>query len=100
MAGGTPLRPPIRVARSAAGSVFCAGGDRHSTLAIALNVVAFTIMDAMLFRGYPLVRKNERLVYLQERPLVGSIRTTYLDFDAWRSQARAFEGMAFIAHTP
>src|SRR5690348_4916233 len=36
-------------------------------LAIGLNVTVFTVMDAMLFRGYPLVKRNDRLVYLQER---------------------------------
>lgn len=35
-------------------------------LAIGLNVTVFTVMDAMLFRGYPLVNGNDRLVYLQE----------------------------------
>jgi hypothetical protein len=28
-------------------------------LAIGLNVTAFTVMEAMLFRGYPLVQRND-----------------------------------------
>ena len=40
-------------------------------LAIGLNATVFTVMDAMLFRGYPLVKRNDRLVYLQEQPPPG-----------------------------
>jgi hypothetical protein len=36
-------------------------------LAIGVNGTVFAIADAMLFRGYPLVVPDERLVYLQER---------------------------------
>ena len=42
-------------------------------LAIGLNVTVFTVMDAMLFRGFPLVKRNDRLVYLQERCSVGRV---------------------------
>jgi hypothetical protein len=30
-------------------------------LAIGLNVTVFAVMDTMLFRGYPLVKRNDRL---------------------------------------
>jgi len=66
------------------------------TLAIALNVTVFTVTDAMLFRGYPLVKGNDRLVYLQERGPSGACCILYPDFEEWRSQARSFEGMAFV----
>jgi hypothetical protein len=36
-------------------------------VAIGLNVTVFTVMDAILFRGAPLVRGNDRLVFIQER---------------------------------
>jgi hypothetical protein len=65
-------------------------------LAIGLNVTAFTVMQAMLFRGYPLVKDNERLVYLQERIPAASGLMSYADFQDWRAQARSFEGLAFI----
>jgi hypothetical protein len=35
-------------------------------LAIGLNVTVFTVMNTMLFRGFPLVKGNDRLVYMQE----------------------------------
>jgi len=66
------------------------------TLAITLNVTVFTVMDAMLFRGFPFVKQNDRLVYLQERFPPGLCCISYPDFEEWRTQAQAFEGMAFV----
>lgn len=65
-------------------------------LAIGLNVTVFTVTDAMLFRGYPLVKGNDRLVYLQERGPSGACCILYPDFEEWRSQAQSFAGMAFV----
>jgi putative ABC transport system permease protein len=64
-------------------------------LAIGLNATVFTIMDAMLFRGYPFVNRNDRLVYLQEH-FPGVCCTSYADFEDWRSQAKSFEDIAFV----
>jgi len=66
------------------------------TLAIGLNVTVFTVMNAMLFRGFPLVKRNDRLVYLQERFPSGACCISYTDFEDWRAQARTFDGMAFV----
>ncbi len=66
------------------------------TLAIGLNVTVFAVMDAMLFRGFPLVKRNDRLVYLQERYPSGLCCISYADFEDWRAQAQSFEGMAFV----
>jgi putative ABC transport system permease protein len=65
-------------------------------LAIGLNVTVFAVMNTMLFRGFPLVKKNDGLVYMQERYPSGLCCVSYPDFEDWRSQARSFEGMAFI----
>jgi hypothetical protein len=51
------------------------------TLAIGLNVTVFTVMDAMLFRGYPIVKRNDRLVYLQERSSLGTNRISFADVE-------------------
>ena len=67
-------------------------------LAIGLNVTVFAIMNTMLFSGFPLVQRNDALVYVQERLPSGRTFVSYLDFEDWRSQANAFEGMAFEAH--
>lgn len=65
-------------------------------LAIGLNVTVFAVMNTMLFRGFPLVQRNDRLVYIQEQYPSGTCCITYLDFADWRAQAHSFEGMAFI----
>jgi hypothetical protein len=57
-------------------------------LAIGLNVTVFAVMNTMLFRGFPLVKKNDRLVYMQERYPSGLCCVSYPDFEDWRSHAR------------
>jgi len=66
-------------------------------LAIGLNVTVFTVMNTMLFRGFPLVQGNDRLVYMQERFPSGLCCLSYADFEDWRSQAHTFDGMAFVS---
>jgi putative ABC transport system permease protein len=69
-------------------------------LAIGLNATVFAIMNTMLFRGFPLVQENDALVYIQERLPSGRTFLSYLDFEDWRSQANAFEGIAYVADGP
>ena len=66
-------------------------------LAIGLNVTVFTVTNAMLFRGFPLVARNDRLLYLQERSPSVSCCVSYADFEDWRAQSQTFQGMAFVA---
>jgi predicted permease len=66
-------------------------------LAIGLNVTVFTVMNTMLFRGFPLVKRNDRLVYMQESRPSGGQFISYADFEEWRSQTRALEGIAFFS---
>jgi putative ABC transport system permease protein len=66
-------------------------------LAIGLNVTVFAVMNTMLFRGFPLVERNDRLVYIQEQYPSRAGNIGYLDFEDWRAQAHSFEGMAFVA---
>jgi len=69
-------------------------------LAIGLNVTVFTVMDAMLFRGYPIVKRNDRLVYLQERSPLRTNLLSFADVEEWRSQAHAFEGIGYVSSRP
>jgi len=89
------LRFAVRALRRDRG--FTAGAIAMLVLAIGLNVTVYTVMDAMLFRGFPLVQRNDRLVYMQERYPSGLCCLSYPDFEDWRAQAHAFEGMAFVA---
>jgi len=65
-------------------------------IAIGMNTTVFTIMNAMLFRGFPHVQRNDRLVYLQERSAAGQCCISYADFKDWRAEAHAFDGLAFV----
>jgi putative ABC transport system permease protein len=69
-------------------------------LAIGLNLTVFTVVNTILFRGFPLVKANDRLLYMQERYPSGICCLSYPDFEEWRSQARSFEDMAFVAGKP
>lgn len=68
------------------------------TMALSLNATVFTVMDAMLFRGFPVVTGNDRLVYLQERMAGANVGMSYADFADWRAQVRAFEGLSFLGN--
>ncbi len=57
-------------------------------------------MNTMLFRGFPLVKGNDRLVYIQESYPSKFCCLSYLDFEDWRAQAKSFEGLAFLAGAP
>jgi predicted permease len=70
-------------------------------LVIGLNVAVFAVVNTMLFRGFPLVKDNGRLVYIQERyTLTDGCCLLYADFLAWRDQVRSFRGMAFVGARP
>ena len=87
------LRFAIRGLRRDRG--FTAAAIAMLALAIGLNVTVYTVMEAMLFRGFPLVKKGHRLVYIQERsPSVWGV--SYADFEDWRSQAHSLEAISFV----
>ena len=65
-------------------------------LALGLNLTVFGIVNAMLFRGFPVVQRNDRLVYLQERNPLGQCCLMYPDFEQWRAEAKSFEAMALV----
>src|SRR6185295_7111383 len=66
-------------------------------IAIGLNGVVFTIVDAMLVRGFPLVKDNARLVMVQEIFPSFARAVSFPDFDEWRANARSFEDMCAVA---
>jgi putative ABC transport system permease protein len=68
------------------------------TLAIALNVAVFAVMDTMLFRGFPLVQRSDRLVNIQEHRAAGGL-ISFADFEDWRTEAKSFEGLSFVAES-
>jgi putative ABC transport system permease protein len=66
-------------------------------LAIGLNVAVFAIVNTMLFRGFPLVKDNHRLLYIQERYTLSSCCLLYPDFLAWREEAKSFQDLALVS---
>ena len=46
-------------------------------LALGLNATVFTVMDAVLFRGMPLAKRSDRLVYINMRKPSGPSTVLY-----------------------
>jgi predicted permease len=62
-------------------------------LGIGVNATVFTVTNAVLFKGFPLVAGNDRMAYISN----GGCCLSYPDFEDYRAQARSFEGLA-ITH--
>ena len=62
-------------------------------LGIGVNAAVFTVTKAALFAGFPLVERNDRLLYLTSSR---GCCVSYPDFEDWRAQARSFERMALV----
>lgn len=61
-------------------------------IGIGLNAAIFTVVDAALFKGFPHVQRNDRLV----RVSTTTDAIFYPDFEAWRTQSRAFVDLALV----
>ena len=62
-------------------------------LGIGVNATVFTVTDAVLFKGFPKVQRNDRLLYISN----GGCCISYPDFEDIRAQAKSFQGMG-ITH--
>lgn len=58
-------------------------------LGIGINAAVFTVTNAVLFKGFPLVKDNDRLLYISN----GGCCISYPDFEDIRAQAKSFKGM-------
>jgi putative ABC transport system permease protein len=61
-------------------------------LGIGVNATVFTVTNAVLFKGFPLVDRNDRLLYVSN----GGCCISYPDFEDIRAQSKSFEGMAIV----
>jgi len=61
-------------------------------LGIGVNAAVFTVTNAVLFKGFAHVYRNDRLVYISD----GGCCVSYPDFEDYRAQAKSFEGMAIV----
>jgi len=64
---------------------------------IGVNATVFTVTNAVLFKGFPLVDRNDRLLYIT--PKGSNCCVSYPDFLDYRAQARSFRGMAIVHGT-
>ncbi|MBV8730049.1 MAG: ABC transporter permease, partial [Acidobacteriia bacterium] len=62
-------------------------------LGIGVNAAVFTVTNAVLFKGFPLVPRNDRLLYISN----GGCCISYPDFEDIRNDAKSFSGMG-ITH--
>ncbi|HEY6344285.1 MAG TPA: hypothetical protein VIY49_22560 [Bryobacteraceae bacterium] len=76
---------------------FAAAAVVMLALAIGLNQTAFRVMDATLFRGYRMVKDNDRVLYITERLPGAGCCVSYFDFERWRDESHAFQELAFMA---
>ena len=70
-----------------------------ATLAIGIgvNAAVFTVTNAVLFKGFRLVERNDRILYIDTRERGRGCCVSYPDFEDWRDQATSFEGMGTVA---
>lgn len=64
-------------------------------LAMGLNVTAFRVMDVMLLRGFPLVKQNDRMVFIEETFPTPGCCVSYMDYEVWKAQAHSFQDLGF-----
>ncbi|HEY2845632.1 MAG TPA: ABC transporter permease [Bryobacteraceae bacterium] len=63
-------------------------------LGIGVNATVFTVADAVLFKGFPLVHGNDRLWYIGYKN--SNCCVSYPDFLDWKAQSKSFDGMAIV----
>ncbi len=61
---------------------------------IGVNATVFTVTNAVLFKGFPMVQGNDRLRYITYRD--SNCCVSYPDFLDWKAQAKSFDGMAIV----
>ncbi|HQZ38359.1 MAG TPA: ABC transporter permease [Vicinamibacterales bacterium] len=89
---GTPQDTQWAVRTVRRRPVFAASVVLMLGVGIGLNAAIFTVVDAALFTGFRHVQRNERLV----RVSTTMDAIFYPDFEAWRTQSRAFVDLALV----
>jgi len=85
------VRFSFRSLRNAPG--FTAVAIATLAVGIGVNAAVFTVTNAVLFRGFPHVDPDNRILYIGTK---GGV--SYPDFEDWSAQAKSFRGMAVVAN--
>jgi len=62
-------------------------------LGIGVNAIVFSVTNGALFKGFPLVAGNDRILYITNN---GKCCVSYPDFKDWRAQSATFDDMALV----
>ncbi len=67
-----------------------------ATLAVGIgvNATVFTVTDAVLFKGFPLVSGNDRIRYITYKG--SGCCVSYPDFLDWKAQSKSFDDVAIV----
>ncbi len=68
-------------------------------IALTLNATVYSVMDAVLFRGFPQVQRNDQLLYIQEHDRIGRCCISYADVRDWQQHVTSFQEMALVGGT-
>jgi hypothetical protein len=71
---------------------FTAAAVLTLALGIGINATVFTVTNAMLFKGYPRVDSDNRILYISS---TGG-NSSYPDFEDWRAETKSFTDLAVI----
>jgi putative ABC transport system permease protein len=66
-------------------------------IAIGVNTAVFTVANAVLFKGFRHVQRNDRILYIGTQNKGRGCCASFPDFVDWRAQARSFTGLAAVA---
>jgi putative ABC transport system permease protein len=66
-------------------------------LGIGANAAVFAVTNAVLFKGFRLVDKNQRILYIGTQKDGRGCCASYPDFLDWRAQATSFSDMGAVA---
>ena len=61
---------------------------------IGVNATVFTVTNAVLFKGFALANRNDRLRYISYKN--SNCCVSYPDFLDWKAQSKSFAGMAIV----
>lgn len=65
---------------------------------IGINTAVFTVTNAVLFRGFPHVDPNNRILYIGTLKEGRGFGVSYPDFQDWRAQAKSSDRMAVVSN--